>query len=367
MKGQMMADDFKPLARIGGGTEAKALLRSERFSEPLREILPQYHGPDANLDRFVERYAMQTSLLLMGDAKLRNCTQISIIEAVLRVAETGLSLAKTAGEAYLVPFQDRKNNVTVATFMPGYRGLIRLATQAGTLLAIRSGVVYKGDRFTANLGTAQRIDHEPGPAYGESDEQITHVYAVLSYRGGVDAVEVMTRSQVERIRRGGNAANGPAWRNHWGEMARKTVIRRAIKSVPSSTDEYAMARLYSAVDSDVRASGYDEADLAELRQQVQADRDADFQRRLGGEKPPESSPDAAGPPESDDLPETDPEPPSDGKMDSEADSHAPETDDEYERIPGTGTCDACGRSGVATGQKGGRQLCMPCATRDQES
>jgi recombination protein RecT len=48
---------------------------------------------------------------------------------------------------------------------------------------------------------------------------------------------IMTVAEIERVRAVSRAKNGPAWSQWWDEMAKKTVIRRLSKYLPSSTDK----------------------------------------------------------------------------------------------------------------------------------
>jgi recombination protein RecT len=62
------------------------------------------------------------------------------------------------------------------------------------------------------------------------------VYAIARTKDNAVYREVMSVGEVEKIRRASRAANAGPWVDHWGEMARKTVIKRLAKRLPSSTD-----------------------------------------------------------------------------------------------------------------------------------
>ena len=46
----------------------------------------------------------------------------------------------------------------------------------------------------------------------------------------------MTKAQVEKIRKATPSGNSPAWKDHWDEMARKTVHIRVTKRCPMSVE-----------------------------------------------------------------------------------------------------------------------------------
>ena len=67
---------------------------------------------------------------------------------------------------------------------------------------------------------------------------MTHVYAVAVFVNGGFAFEVMSKLDVDKIRESSKAAKssfGP-WNNFYDEMAKKTVIRRLWKVLPSSVE-----------------------------------------------------------------------------------------------------------------------------------
>lgn len=81
-----------------------------------------------------------------GDPKLLQCTADSLFSALLESTRFGLSVGKgVMAEAYIVPFSDRKNNITIATLIPGYRGLRKLARQAGWQIVLEA--VHEGDAW----------------------------------------------------------------------------------------------------------------------------------------------------------------------------------------------------------------------------
>src|SRR5690606_18079652 len=57
-----------------------------------------------------------------------------------------------------------------------------------------------------------------------------------------------TVEEIEAIRRAAPSANSPAWKNHFGEMAKKTVFRRLAKMLPLSTEAQNAVGLADAAD-----------------------------------------------------------------------------------------------------------------------
>lgn len=165
--------------------------------------------------------------------QLQRCTQDSIYLALIACAQVGLEPSGVKGEAYIVPFK------TTATFMPGYRGLIKLALRSGAVTSLVSHVVYEADHFEIDLGTDGRVVHRPALS---NRGRMIGAYALAKMSNGEFDVEWMPLEDLERVRksaeRGGRES--PAYANWADQMARKAPIRRICKRLPMG-DEYALA------------------------------------------------------------------------------------------------------------------------------
>ena len=81
---------------------------------------------------------------------LQGCEHSSIISAALLGESLKLSPSPQLGQYYLVPFEDKNNGITVATFILGYKGYIQLAIRSGyykkiNVLSIKEGELVKYD------------------------------------------------------------------------------------------------------------------------------------------------------------------------------------------------------------------------------
>lgn len=172
--------------------------------------------------------------LTSRDAKLLACTPLTLLRSVVECAALGLEPGATLGEAYLVPYNND------ATLIVGYKGLIKLARQSGEIKSIRARVVYADDEFQVEYGLKERITHVPVLGSEERrDEDIIAVYAVAELRDGDPQFEVMTRAQVDAIRKRSKSGNSGPWVTDFAEMAKKTVIRRLAKVMPLSAEKSA--------------------------------------------------------------------------------------------------------------------------------
>ena len=176
--------------------------------------------------------------------QLLECTFPSIAQAVMQAAELGLTPGAMLGEAYLVPRKNRKANpvVTECLLIPGYKGLLKLARQSGMIQEINAQLVFKGEVFEVEMGLEPRLKHIPdlskrAPVTDPKDarERVLYLYAVAKFKDGGHAYEVMTLDEIEAIRLRESDKPGP-WKTDYGQMARKTVLRRLCNYLPKSPD-----------------------------------------------------------------------------------------------------------------------------------
>lgn len=210
------------------------------------------------------------------------CEVVSMVRAVIGCAELGLE-PNALGHAYLVPF---KNQVQLII---GYRGLVELAYRSGQIKDITCECVFEGDEFEYALGTDTRVSHIPRDQV--DPKKITHAYAVIRFASGGQAVKVMTRAQIERIRAGSPAGNKGPWVDHYGEMARKTVLRNAMKYVPMSIElRKAEASDYAYETGDLSAlEEFEAIDVQAVEHIEPADKGADaLKGKLGIQSEPQT-------------------------------------------------------------------------------
>ncbi len=278
--------DFKPLARIGSPENMRDMMRSERMQNALRDILPKF-SDEPDPDKHIARLVAQAGIAFMNTPRLADCTQISIFEAMMNVASTGLSLARQAGEAYLIPFRDNRKGVTNAQFMPGYRGLIRLAHQTAAVRSVDVVSVFADEQFEyEERADGPHLLHVPDFDADRVDKDIRYVYCrILMFPGGSKVI-VMNRKEIEKIRSTSKQKDGDPWRYHWGEMAKKTVIKRALKTLPQSISDKTGAMLARAVELDNRAAGFDfdSDELKEYKVEQQKQLDAEWKERMEADK-----------------------------------------------------------------------------------
>lgn len=176
--------------------------------------------------------------------KLRKCSPVSLVTAVMMAAQRGLSLDPTLGHAYLVPYGNE------AQYQTGYQGKIFLARRDGNVM-VDTFIVHENDKFTIRRTPAgNEFEHIPAPLTEEPGEAIGWV-ARAHFPDGRVLWEVMRRSEVEKIRdtvRRKYGKDTPAWRDHFDEMGRGKVVTRLAKYLPQCPSLQLDAAQESALD-----------------------------------------------------------------------------------------------------------------------
>jgi recombination protein RecT len=149
----------------------------------------------------------------------------------MKAAQDGLLL--DGREAGLSLYNDRASNCQTVAYMPMVNGILKKIRQSGEISSIRAHVVYEGDEFDFELGDDERISHKPKLA--EQGQPIA-AYAIAKFKDGDIQREVMSLTEIEKIRAKATGIGKACWASSWGEMAKKTVIRRLSKRLPTSND-----------------------------------------------------------------------------------------------------------------------------------
>lgn len=182
-------------------------------------------GDSVSIERF-EQVVLQA---VVRNPDLQRASLTSLLDSVRIAATLRLEPTGILGEGYLIRYGSD------AQFEAGYRGLMKLARRSGQVSALDSQVVYAADQFGISLGTEPRIDHIPALV---NRGAYLGAYAWARLNTGELVVDWMTQADIEAVRktsRNGTGASSP-WVNHWGEMARKTVIKRLMKRLPLGLD-----------------------------------------------------------------------------------------------------------------------------------
>jgi recombination protein RecT len=208
----------------------KDLLGTERLKMAVAQALPK-HLP-------AERFIRIAITALTRNPKLQQCSQESFFQCLLDLSALGLEPDNR--RAYLIPYEDKRNNRTICTLQLDYKGIVELVRRSGEVSNIHADVVCENDSFDYLFGTGGFLKHKPALT---NRGKIICAYSFVKMKDGSEDFDVMNVEDVNAIR---DASQGyktakkygkdSIWDNHWNEMAKKSVFRRQSKWLPFSSE-----------------------------------------------------------------------------------------------------------------------------------
>lgn len=191
---------------------------------------------DELLGKRAPQFVSSIVSMVNGDKNLQKAfmnAPITVIQSALKAATFDLPIDPTLGYAYIVPFNNRKDDgsyVMEASFVIGYRGLLQLAMRTGAYEKINVVDVREGELVSYN-----RLTEDVELEFVE-DEDERDALPIVGWCGyyrltnGMEKTIYMSRKQIvkheEKNRKGKYMGKG--WRTDFDAMAAKTVLRRLI-------------------------------------------------------------------------------------------------------------------------------------------
>ena len=233
--GIIQQSNAKPATR----TKPTLITMIEARQGDIAKALPENITPD--------RFTRVVLNAVNTNQELMKCDPMSFLGAMMSAAQLGLEPNTPLGQAYLIPYKGK------ASFQLGYKGLLDLAHRAGTHVTAQT--VYQNDDFEYELGLHPDIKHKP--AKGDRGAPIAY-YATWS-NGQSFGFEVMSIEDVKRHRdRFSQAKNSGPWASNFDEMAKKTVLKKALKYAPLSIETQAAVAMDETIKTRVETGHMDE-------------------------------------------------------------------------------------------------------------
>ena len=180
-----------------------------------------------------ERFMRITLTALSSTPKLAECTRDSFLGSMMQAAQLGLEPNTPLGQAYLIPYRNGRTGKMECQFQLGYKGMLDLAYRSGEVTFVKAHEVCENDVFEYSFGLEPTLTHVP--AQSNRGEVIAY-YAVWKGKTGGFGFEVMSRDEcVEHRRKYSKASNSP-WDSNFDAMAKKTVLKKALKYAPVASD-----------------------------------------------------------------------------------------------------------------------------------
>lgn len=235
-----MAEEQKAIATKEETKEEVALTPYQQATGMVRAYAAKLTSDDR-----AQEFATALSIMAKQQPLLLEARPESIVSAMMACVQLDLMPNTPMQHAFLIPYKGRDG--VVVEFQVGYKGLVKLA-QRGNVKSIAAEVVMKGDKFKVKLGTARQLVHEPSFDVDRSDTSlVTHAYMTAVLENGEKVFEVMSRTEIDKIKETAlakkqNPANPELpWNKWYIEQAKKTIIKRGAKLLPSSNEDNRLA------------------------------------------------------------------------------------------------------------------------------
>lgn len=192
----------------------------------IKRALPQVITP--------ERFTRMALSALNSTPKLKECSQMSFLGALMNAAQLGLEPNTPLGQAYLIPYKNKGQ--LECQFQIGYKGLIDMVYRNEDIQTVQAQCVYENDTFDYELGLEPKLVHKP--ALKDRGELVL-VYALWKSKNGGYGFEVMSKEDIDAHARKFSQSYGSSyspWKTNYEEMAKKTVIKKCLKYAPLKSD-----------------------------------------------------------------------------------------------------------------------------------
>lgn len=209
-------------------------LQATLLQQGIESLLPP-HVP-------VEQFTRTAATALVRDSDLQFADKQSLVLALTQCAGDGLLPDGRDAALIVRNTKNRKGQYEKrVVYMPMIDGLLKRARQSGQVSSIFSDAVYAADEF-------KRWSDERGKHFkhtsNDTDKhgELRLVYAAARLKNGDFLMEVMTRGEVDAIRKEVKTAGKESspWQKQYREMAIKTVTKRFCKRLPGAAEIYSL-------------------------------------------------------------------------------------------------------------------------------
>lgn len=181
-----------------------------------------------------ERYTRMVMTALSTKPELQRCTPESFLGAVMQAAQLGVEPNTPLGQAYLIPYKNKGR--LECQFQLGYKGLLDLAYRSGEISIVDAQAVHENDFFEYEYGLEPKLKFKPqlndrGP--------VIAYYAMFKTKNGGYNFLVMSKEDIiahkEQYSKAAGSGYSP-WLTNFDSMAKKTVLKQALKYAPLKSD-----------------------------------------------------------------------------------------------------------------------------------
>ena len=178
------------------------------------------------------------AVAIASSKELVNADKDSVIMSLTQCAKDGL--VPDNKEAAIVTFNTNvagkgqpKQWVTKAQYMPMIDGVMKRARMSGQISVLSSKAVFSEDQFDYWMDeNGEHINYRPTFKGGEM--RLAFAFAKLTT--GELIVEVMSKSDVDKVRASSKTGTYGPWKDWYDRMACKVVMHRLAKRLPNASE-----------------------------------------------------------------------------------------------------------------------------------
>lgn len=213
-----------------------------------------------------------------GNNYLKNADPLTIYNAALMAATLNLPINQNLGFAYIVPYNNKKENRQEAQFQIGYKGFRQLAINSNQYKSLEVKEVYEGQLIEDDSFIGYHFDWKC-----KTSDKIIGYASYFKLLNGFDSIYYLSISDVEKHAKKYSQTYKKGfgnWKDEFDKMAKKTVVKLHLNSgfAPLSIEMQKAQETDQAIITD---NGYkypdnEPIDLNELNQVEEDKRTIDF-------------------------------------------------------------------------------------------
>jgi len=201
-------------------SDIRSYIQSEVVKKQIAMVLPRHLTADV--------MARVVCTAILKTPKLAECRIESLLQSIMLLSQFGL--LPDGRSAHLIPYFNTKANAYDCQAIIDWKGKVARATENG-VENIAADVVCFNDKFTWKMTPeGLQFDHEIDFRTPNRGEMFA-AYCIWKHGGKFSGV-IMTKMEIDGIRKRSKSPDKGPWQTDFNEMAKKTVVHRASKLWP---------------------------------------------------------------------------------------------------------------------------------------
>lgn len=201
-------------------SDIRSYIQSDVVKKQIAMVLPKHLTADV--------MARVVCTAILKTPKLAECRIESLLQSIMLLSQFGL--LPDGRSAHLIPYFNTKANAYDCQAIIDWKGKVARATENG-VENIAADVVCFNDKFTWKMTPeGLQFDHEIDFRQPNRGEMFA-AYVIWKHGGKFSGV-IMTKVEIDNIRKRSKSPDKGPWQTDFNEMAKKTVVHRASKLWP---------------------------------------------------------------------------------------------------------------------------------------